>query len=229
MIRSLQPKAVINNRGFDDGDYGTPERDWDNSVNTEVRFLKPVQACQSVGYQSWGYRANEDYYTVAHLIRSIQKVMAKGGNYLLNVGPKPDGTIPVEAAAILEQIGKWYKTVKESLVELEPASMMTDNREVVLTQRGDTLYVHLIEEPETAAVYLHPIATVPRRATVLNTGEQVECDVLRLPRFAGATVSRGLRLKNLPVSGGAVGLVVKLEFEPGLAQLRNGAETGDMS
>ena len=64
LIRSLQPKAVINNRGFDEGDYGTPERDWDEWVNTEVRFVKPVEACQSVGYQSWGYRANEDYYTV---------------------------------------------------------------------------------------------------------------------------------------------------------------------
>ena len=213
LIRSLQPKAVINNRGFDEGDYGTPERDWDNSVNTELRFTRPVEACQSVGYQSWGYRIDEDYYTVTHLIRSIQKVLAKGGNYLLNVGPKPDGTIPPQAVSILQQIGAWYKTVRESLVDVEPASMMTDNREVVLTQRGNALYVHLVEEPETAAVYLHPIATLPRRATLLNSGERVECDVLLLPRVADSRVNRSLRLKNLPASGGTAGLVLKLEFE----------------
>jgi len=216
LIRSLQPKAVINNRGFDDGDYGTPERDWDSSVNTEVQFAKPVEACQSVGYQSWGYREDEDYYTVAHLIRSVQKVMAKGGNYLLNVGPKPDGTIPAESAHLLQQIGKWYAQVKESLVGVEPASMMTDNRSVVLTRRADTVYVHLIDEPETAAVYLHPLRTLPLRATVLNTGARVECDVLTPPRFADAPVTRSLRLKNLPVSDGAVGMVIKLEFAAGL-------------
>jgi alpha-L-fucosidase len=214
LIRSLQPKAVINNRGFDSGDYGTPERDWDNSVNTELYFTKPVEACQSVGYQSWGYRVDEDYYTVAHLIGSIQKVLAKGGNYLLNVGPKPDGTIPAEAVSILRQIGKWYNSVKESLVEVEPASMMTDNREVLLTQRGNTLYVHLFKEPETSSVYLHPIATLPRRATLLNTGEKVECDVLALPWLWNEKPNHCLRLKNLPVSGGGgTGLVVKLEFE----------------
>lgn len=83
---------------------------------------------------------------------------------------------------------------------------------------GNTLYVHLVEEPETAAVCLHPIATVPRCATLLNTGERMEYDVLLLPRFAHAPVNRSLRLKNLPVSGGAAGLVVKLELEPGLAE-----------
>ena len=48
LVRSLQPKAVINDRGFDKGDYGTPERDWDQSVNTELYFKKIVEACQSL-------------------------------------------------------------------------------------------------------------------------------------------------------------------------------------
>jgi alpha-L-fucosidase len=133
---------------------------------------------------------------------------------LLNVGPKPDGTICLEATTILQQIGKWYKAVKESLVDVEPASMMTDNRDVLLTQRGDTLYVHLFKEQEISSVYLHPIATLPRRATLLNSGEKVECEVLATPRLAQQQPNRCLRLKNLPVSGAAsVGLVVKLEFE----------------
>jgi alpha-L-fucosidase len=225
LIRSLQPNAIINDRGFDKGDYGTPERDWDDSVNTKPYFDKPVEACQSVGYQSWGYRVDEDYYNVAHLIRSIQKIMAKGGNYLLNVGPKPDGTIPVEAASILQQIGTWYKKVKESLVDVEPAGEMTKNRDVLLTQRGDTLYVHLFKEQETASVYLHPIATMPRRATLLNTGEKVECDILAPPRLADEKPDHCLRLKNLPANGNAaVGLVVKLEFEHLQAQRGSGAE-----
>ena len=214
MIRSLQPNAVINNRGFDDGDFGTPERDWDNSVNTELSFQKRTEACQSVGYQSWGYRVGEDYYSLPYLIRSIHKVMAKGGNYLLNVGPKPDGTIPEEAATLLRQIGKWYKSVKESLLDVDAASMMTRNRNVLLTQRGDTLYVHLFKEQEIPAIYLTPIGTLPRRATLLNTGQKVECEIMAPPRLALQKPNHCLRLKNLPVSGPTcVGLVVKLEFD----------------
>ena len=49
MIRELQPGVVINNRGFDDGDFGTPERDWESFVDTDLAFTTPTQACQSVG------------------------------------------------------------------------------------------------------------------------------------------------------------------------------------
>jgi len=115
MIRKLQPCAVINNRGYDEGDFGTPERDWDSSVNTKQLFDKPIEACQSVGFQSWSWREDEDYYSDAHLIRSIQKVLAKGGNYLLNVGPMGDGFIPQPSQDILRHVGKWLKVNGESI------------------------------------------------------------------------------------------------------------------
>ena len=208
---------MINNRGFDDGDFGTPERDWDDSVNSRPYFDTPVEACQSVGYQSWGYRVDEDYYTDAHLIRSIQKVLAKGGNYLLNVGPKSDGTIPDEARAIVRRVGQWYLSVKESLLDVEPAGMLTSNRDVLLTRRGTTLYVHLHKEPEKHAAYLPPMVSTPRKATLLNSGEPVEADLADLPRLNiqnRLTPSRCLRLRNLPVGRiPSAGLVVKLEYD----------------
>jgi alpha-L-fucosidase len=214
LIRQLQPKAVINNRGYDDGDFGTPERDWDASVNTKAQFEAPVEACQAVGYQSWCWREDEDRYSDAHLIRSIQKVLSKGGNYLLNVGPKPDGTIDVESAATLRRIGAWLRPVRESLFDAEPASALTSNRDVVLTRRANTLYVHLIKEPEASSVFLHPLADLPRRATLLNTGEPVAFDVADLPRLHGQTPDRCLRLKRLPVNDRhTAGWAIKLDFE----------------
>lgn len=214
MIRKLQPAAVINNRGCDDGDFGTPERDWDASVNTKTVFDTPVEACQSVGYQSWGWREDEDYYSDTHLVRSIHKVLAKGGNYLLNVGPKPDGTIADEQAAILRRLGVWLQPLRASLFDVEPAGDLTTNRDVVLTRRGATVYVHLVKDPETASVFLHPLAVAPRRATLLGTGEPVAFDVADLPRLHNATPNRCLRLKNLPVNERwAVGWVIALEFD----------------
>src|ERR1041385_4188023 len=88
LIRRLQPSAIINDRGFDAGDFTTPERD----VPTGRAFSRPTEACQSVGEQSWGYRVDEDFYSDLFLMRSIDSVLAMGGNYLLNVGPGPDGS-----------------------------------------------------------------------------------------------------------------------------------------
>jgi len=214
LIRHLQPKAVINNRGYDEGDFGTPERDWDDTVHTQLAFDKPIEACQSVGYQSWSWREDEDYYSDAHLIRSIQNVMAKGGNYLLNVGPKPDGTIDEKCASILRRIGKWYEAVRESLVGVVPAGSLTSNREVVLTRRDNTLYVHVVKEPETRSIFLPLLTELPRRATLLNTGEEVACEVAALPRLHNQKPNACLRLKHLPVNNGSTaGWVIKMEFD----------------
>lgn len=45
-MRDLQPTAVINNHGFGKGDFATPERDWDNSINASKRFDKTTEACE---------------------------------------------------------------------------------------------------------------------------------------------------------------------------------------
>ena len=158
MIRSLQPKAVINRRGFDEGDFGTPERDYDGDTGAALAFPRLTEACQSVGRESWGYKSDEDYYSDRHLIASIDKMMARGANYLLNVGPKADGAIPEEAERNPGRVGAWYNAVKESFLDAEPASHLTDNRDVLLTRRGNTLYVHLHRYPETERVLLKPIA-----------------------------------------------------------------------
>jgi alpha-L-fucosidase len=213
MIHELQPNAVINNRGFDEGDYGTPERDYDSSSEQVLSFERRTEACQSVGSESWGYRKNEDYYTDRHLIRSIDKYLARDANYLLNVGPKPDGVIPSESAAILRRIGTWYRAVSESLERAAPCSQLTQNPNVLLTRKDNTLYVHLNRDPLTEAVKLKPINIAPARATLLNSGRPVECAVEMAP--SDHLEQKGyLRIRKLPVNETAnTVLVVKLEFD----------------
>jgi alpha-L-fucosidase len=213
MIRKLQPKAVINNRGFDPGDFGTPERDYDASGEEALVFSQRTEACQSVGSESWGYRKDEDYYDDRHLLRSIDKYLARDANYLLNVGPAPDGTIPARPAAILRRIGKWYGAVKEAFEGATPASNLTTNRNVLLTRRGNTIYVHLHKDPIRESVQLKPMTTAPRRATLLNTGRPVEGAVDMVPSDH-IEHKAYLRLCNLPVDEMAdTVLVVKLEFD----------------
>ena len=213
MIRSLQPAAVINNRGFDPGDFGTPERDHVQGIDTQQSFDQLTEACQSVGIESWGYRIDEDYYTDRHLIRSIDRYLARDANYLLNVGPKPDGTIPDASKRILKRIGKWYRAVEEAVKDVEPASHLTRNRDILLTRRDNVIYVHLVNDPRTSGVKLDPIAVAPEKATLLNTGEPVDFTVDLVPTNH-IEHKPYLRLQNLPVNELVnTVIVVKLEFD----------------
>lgn len=199
LIRQLQPGILINNRGLDSGDYGTPERDWDTSVDTELAFSTPIEACQSLGSQSWGHRAHEDYYTDKHLLRSIAKVLAKGGNYLLNSGPDANGRLGHEDQRLLNVIGHWFLSCREAWVDTQPCSHLTSNRDILLTRRGRTLYVILHREPSIRSVPLRPFDCLPISATLLNTGESVSCRLELLPW--DHTENRAyLRLHHLPLS-----------------------------
>ena len=220
MLRSLQPDMVINDRGFDEGDFGTPEREYEAAERDRVlRFTRPTEACNSVGAQSWGFRREEDYYSVRHLTGSIDAVLAKGGNYLLNVGPDADGRIPERAAVILSDIGRWYSRTREAFEGCRPASELTDNRDVLLTCKERTLYVHLAHFPKSEAVVLNPLREKPVRAVLLNTGKPVESAVDLLPVFWNSRQGF-LRLKNLDVNSfGSEVLVLRLDFEKPLEEV----------
>ena len=213
MIRQLQPAAVVNDRGFGPGDFGTPERDWDNSLEESLAFSKPTEACNSVGSESWGYREDEDYFTSEYLIREIDKVLAKGGNYVLNAGPKADGTIPEQAISILRDVGRWMKFAWESFEDAVPASNLTDNRDILLTRKGTTVYVHVNRRPVTSGVVLKPMLDMPARATLLNTQKDIEFTVEHLPNTHKQQIKQ-LHLRNLPIDqlGNEV-IVAKLEFD----------------
>jgi alpha-L-fucosidase len=178
-----------------------------------MAFNRPTEANQSVGMESWGYRSNEDYYTDRHLIRSIDRYLARDANYLLNVGPMPDGRIAPSNVATLKRIGKWYQSVKEALIDIQPVSRLTSNRNVMLTRRNNTLYVHLNADPQGDSVKLHPIETLPKSAILLNDNRQLEALVELLPADH-STRKQVLRLRNLPVNKMAnTVLVAKLEFD----------------
>jgi alpha-L-fucosidase len=213
MIRRLQPNAVINDRGFDAGDYGTPERELTKEGGFILSFEKRTEACQSIGKESWGWRRDEDYYTDGYIYRSISGYLARDANYVLNVGPLPSGVLPPEATGFLERTGRWYHSVKEAFEGTLPAANLAGNREVLLTRRGNTLYVIHYVAPRGDAVNLKPIAQMPRRATLLNTGADIRCSTELVPSdFLDG--GHFLRLTRLPVNEHAnTVLVARLEFD----------------
>lgn len=214
MIRSLQAKAVINDRGPDQGDFQTPERE----VPKGRKFSKLTGAIQSLGRESWSYKTDEDYYTAKFLMQSIDKTMAMGGNYMLNVGPKADGTIANKDQEILKKIGQWYHKVKEAFQGTVPASTLVneDNKDkVLLTRKGNTVYVHLYEDPCSEAVILKPLDIMPKKVTLLNNGQDLEARVDVTPWHWREIPY--LRIRNLPLNDlSDTVLVIKLEFNEGV-------------
>lgn len=66
--------------------------------------------------QSWGFNENDhDYKLTKTLIQELVKVVSRDGNYLLNIGPKGDGSVPSETADTLRRMGEWLKIYEESI------------------------------------------------------------------------------------------------------------------
>lgn len=103
LLLSKTPATIINSRLQGYGDYATPEQG--------VPITKPDndywELCMTTN-NSWGYQPNDKNYKSANqLIRILVDCISMGGNLLLDIGPKPDGTIPEEQVAILKELGRW--------------------------------------------------------------------------------------------------------------------------
>lgn len=221
MVRRLQPDCLINDRGPSPGDYSTPER----HVPGGHAFERLTEACQSMGRESWGYREDEDYYSTKFLIASIDRIMAMGGNYLLNVGPKPDGALPEQCLAGLARIGRWYEKAKEAFVGATPCTYMLAGGQtqlfryddVLLTRRGNTFYVHCPQDLQTSSIVLAGLDAWPRSAVLLNSGKELRTVVDTIPwRWKEKPC---LRITGLPVNEITdEALVVRVDFGDDVAE-----------
>ncbi len=174
-VRSLQPDILINDRGYSKGDYSTPER----NVPEGKAFTSLTEACQSVSSLSWGYRSDDDLFSALLLMESIDKIMSRGGNYLLNIGPDAKGCFPKDAMKKVEKIGSWYNRISESLMGAE----FVENSVIPyrLTTKGDYLYVHFDGMAISDGFDMRPITSMPTEAIVLNNGTNVCAQVKQIP------------------------------------------------
>lgn len=136
LARELQPEIVINDRAGQGGDFKTPE-------NT-MTAAEPGQAwelCNTIN-DSWGYHEyDHNYKTINQLIFMLVNCVVHGGNLLLNIAPRPDGTVPTEQVQRLEAVGRWLEVNGESVYGVTRLPMLyTSNGRI--TRKGRTLYLH---------------------------------------------------------------------------------------
>ncbi len=202
LARKLQPDILINDRGFDKGDFSTPERD-EKADAAGYRFVRMTEACNAVGEQSWGYREGEDLNSFWYLSSSIAEVMALGGNYLLNVGPRADGTIDPEHAALVKKIGNWYNRMNGSLENTEADTFRYNifmNKCIVNKKNGKS-YFNFYKGLQSSAVDMEFYPNVPKKVTLLNTGKELPFKVEKLPCFSDnvGVAKDYLHIQKIPV------------------------------
>ena len=217
LLRRLQPGIIINNRGFDEGDFATPERE----VPEGERFPAMTEACQSVGVHSWGYRAEEDYFSARHLMMSVDKIMAMGGSYLLNVGPTAEGRIPERSQALLRRIGRWYRRIEHTLVNTAPAPRrfrIAGDPPYIAAARDGWIYLHFYEGLNSSAViFLDDDLPIPCEAVLCSSGEALCIRYGTLPSWVDADCvarKKYLSIREIPVDDSpAEPIVIALRFE----------------
>ena len=92
---------------------------------------------------SWGYhKADDDWKSPKTIVRNLISCARDGGNYLLNIGPKPDGSIPEESVRILTAVGDWMDKNGSTIYEAERCKVR-ESAFADFTRKGNTLYIHV--------------------------------------------------------------------------------------
>jgi hypothetical protein len=119
--------------------------------------------------ESYGFNAlDHSHKSVEHFVRLIAKAAAKGGNILLNIGPRGDGTIDAPDAAILAGVGEWM-TVNGESIRGTTRTPLDRQAWGDSTVKGERLYLHVFDWPNGRALRLGGLLSPPRRAYLLAT------------------------------------------------------------
>ncbi len=183
----LQPDVIVNNRvdkgrggmaGITEdaryaGDYGTPEQEIPATGLPGVDW----ETCMTMN-RHWGYnRLDLGYKSSEQLIRMLVDIASKGGNYLLNVGPTPEGLFPPESVERLKEIGAWMDVNGESIygTSANPFSSLPWGRCTIKESRRKTkMYLHVFDWPEDGQLQVEGIGNRAVRAYLLaDPGEKV--------------------------------------------------------
>jgi alpha-L-fucosidase len=166
MVFGLQPDIIVNNRNRLAGDFSTPEQ----TIRAEAGG-RAWESCMTLN-DSWGYqKADDNWKTPRTVIRNLITCTRDGGNYLLNIGPEPDGSIPPESVRILTEVGQWMKTGGQAIYGADLCKVSRSTY-ANFTRQGNRLYMHVHFWPGSD-VSIAGLRQKVTSATVLKTGQRV--------------------------------------------------------
>lgn len=171
MVHQLQPDILTNNRSGLKGDFSTPEQEIPAAFSGDGFF----ESCVTMNH-AWGYYPNDnEYKSTQQLLSQLVACAARGGNYLLNVGPDPDGVIPQLAVSRLLEIGKWLKVHGEAIYGTERTlpnwwDYTSTGR---ITTKGSNAYAILQYWDSSGQIILPQLANTVHSALLLGNGQEL--------------------------------------------------------
>lgn len=173
LLRSDNPGVIINSRIQGYGDYATPEQG--------VPVVRPAdkywELCMTIN-DSWGYQHNDTNYKSPYImLRTFVDCLSMGGNLLMDIGPREDGTIPEEQVAVLKEFGRWTKKHKEAIYDTR-AGIPNEHFQgyTTLNKAGDILYLYLPYKPD-GVVEVKGLANKVNRVWVVGDGSMLSYKV----------------------------------------------------
>ena len=170
MVRKTNPGVIVNSRIQGNGDYATPE--------LGVPVTRPAdkwwETCMTIN-DSWGFRKRDrDFKSDMTLLRMFVNCMSLGGNLLLDIGPRANGTIPEEEVAALKTIGRWIAKHEEAVY---PTRAGIPDGHVqgytTLNKEGNILYVYLPYTPNES-IEVKGLKTHIKKVRVVGTDRTLD-------------------------------------------------------
>ena len=169
--KQLQPQIIVSGRiGNELGDYFQME---DNSLpktRQESAWEVPVTM-----NHTWAYKRDDNHWkSTKYLLWQLTHSVAMNGNYLLNIGPKEDGSIPQASLNRLQQIGKWMQVNKKAIEKASPSPFKQAFRWGSITQQTGKLYLNISDWPKDSTLAIHGLNTKIKYAQFLSEGKQIK-------------------------------------------------------
>lgn len=210
MVKEIQPDCLINGRiGHGLGDYLTMA---DNRIPREV--LKSAWEVPVTLNQSWGYkRADENWVKAPETLQKLTKIVSRGGNMLLNIGPRGDGSIPEDSIAILDDIGFHLARNTEAFFDSQPAQpYVFEFEDLFFTQKPGILYIHLMKPQNWLGktLSLYHMKSIAQKARLLSSGEDL---VLRVGKDLEGFGHWAIKLPEHIQVGDELGWVLEISIQ----------------
>jgi alpha-L-fucosidase len=178
LVHRLQPDCMVSGRlGNDAGDFCVMG---DNNY-PDYQIAAPWQTPASVYDETWGYRSWQEHGKpedkAREKLEGLIKVAARGGNYLLNIGPRGDGSVVDFEKDVLLRIGQWLQRNGDAIYGSHANPFDTTFSWGEVTAKNNLLYLHLLRSPDQRTIVLPGLKGKISRISLVENGQRLKCRV----------------------------------------------------
>ena len=206
IVRKNQPKALVSGRaGYGLGDYQTL-----GDMEVPNENVEGMWETVDTTNDSWAYAWYDNYWkTHREILHRLIACVARGGTYMLNIGPRGDGTVPEPAALTLRRAGEWIKRYPQVVYGTDASPWQHALPWGDVTVKDKTLFLCVFDIPNEGGLYLPGLKTGVKSARLLgNRKKQAKLKVQTLDGWTRIQLPARITEKMVPV------VKVELEAEP---------------